>query len=85
MSLGTISCIFKACDSLRIMSLMLLYFNFSLIFRSKYLSDDWMEDKGFLEKERKEDNNKFWYRIYIYVSLFHLNSLPYLTIKLTKK
>ena len=67
MSLGTISCIFKACDSLRIMSLMLMYFNFFLIFRSKYLSDDWMEDKGFLEKERKEDNNKFWYRIYIYI------------------
>ena len=66
MSLGTISCIFKAYDSLRIMSLMLMYFNFFLILRSKYLSDDWMEDKGFLEKERKEDNNKFWYSIYIY-------------------
>lgn len=30
-------------------------------YMSKYLSDDWMEDKGFLEKERKEDNNKFWW------------------------
>ena len=57
-----------------------MYFNFSLIFRSKYLSDDWMEDKGFLEKERKEDNNKFWYRIYIYIYIYVPISLKLITI-----
>ena len=34
---------------------------FDDIHRTKFLSDDWMEDKGFLEKERNEDHSKFWY------------------------
>ena len=34
---------------------------FDDIYRTKFLSDDWMEDKGFLEKERNEDHSKFWY------------------------
>lgn len=32
-----------------------------MICRTKFLSDDWMEDNGFLEKERNEDHSKFWY------------------------
>lgn len=30
-------------------------------YMTKFLSDDWMEDKGFLEKERNEDHSKFWW------------------------
>lgn len=30
-------------------------------YMTKFLSDDWMEDNGFLEKERNDDHNKFWW------------------------
>ncbi|XP_020611099.1 cystathionine beta-synthase-like [Orbicella faveolata] len=30
-------------------------------YMTKFLSDDWMEANGFLEKERNDDHNKFWW------------------------
>ncbi|XP_022791558.1 cystathionine beta-synthase-like [Stylophora pistillata] len=30
-------------------------------YMTRFLSDDWMEDKGFLEKERNGDNSKLWW------------------------
>ena len=38
-----------------------MYFElFLLMFRSKFLSDDWMEENGFIEPNLQGISKKFW-------------------------